>query len=93
MTRTPIPTQIEWLRVVASGRFAFASWDGDLNWFLELAGKNLESTMIEKWTEERVVEKVPGNFKVRVPGSRCSLNELEREIDIEVAMVLIERTV
>jgi hypothetical protein len=33
--------------------------------FLEMAGKNLESTMVEKWMEERVMEKIPGHLAIK----------------------------
>jgi len=62
MTSTRIPSQIKRLRVVASSEFASGSWDSDLNSFLERVGETLESIMIEKWMEERVMEKVPGNL-------------------------------
>jgi hypothetical protein len=65
MTRTSTPSQIKRLRVVASSLFAFGSWDGALNGFLELVGTNLESIMIEKWMEERVMEKVLGNLTLK----------------------------
>ena len=71
MPRTPIPSQIGRLRVVSSGRFTFTSWSGDRNKFLELAGKNFLSIMIEKWIEEGVVEKVPGNLT-----SKCKFQVL-----------------
>ena len=76
LTRTPIPSQIGRLRVVSSGRFTFTSWDGDLNRFLELAGKNIVSIMIEKWGVESGGEGARKlDAKVQVPGFRCSLNE------------------
>ena len=49
----------KWLPEV---EFASAVWDSDLNSFLQRVGENLESIMIEKWMEERVMEKVPGNL-------------------------------
>ena len=61
MTRTRTNSQIKWLSIVASNRFAFGSWDEYLIRLLELAGKNSESIMIEKWIEERAVENVPEN--------------------------------
>ena len=61
VTRTRTNSQIKWLSVVARSRFAFGSWDGYLIIFLELAGKNSESIMIERWREERAVENVLEN--------------------------------
>ena len=65
MTVTCIPGQIKRLRVVANTRFALGGWDVDLKGFLELAEKNLESIMVEKWMKKRATEQLPRNLTMK----------------------------
>jgi hypothetical protein len=65
LTGARIPKQMKRLRVLASSRFALGGWDRPLKAFLELAGKNLESIMVEKWMEKSGVKKVTGNLTIK----------------------------
>lgn len=71
ITGTRTTGQFTQLRVVSSNRFALGSGDGYLIRFLELAGKDLERTMIERWVEERLVENILGTLT-----SKCTFRVL-----------------